>query len=200
MSETPLTRFAIAKSRLNEVHWPNVHTGKFGQVEVERECSGCGDDWPCDTAVLILDAQPDTRLREAVMRMLDEPTTDFHTSASRALFEKAKRSSTQEVTITAQALRMVLPAIEGEAITQAIRAALGDTQPADPEPIVNETESGYARRRELVDAARSTDAYRADLAAKVRALPDGCAGSFATGHAQDCPFPAVLALIEGEPQ
>ena len=48
--------------------------------------------------------------------------------------------------------------------------------------------------------AEAVAAYRADLAAKVRALPDGCAGSFATGHAQDCPFPAVLALIEGEPQ
>jgi len=33
-----------------------------------------------------------------------------------------------------------------------------EAQPADPEPIVNETESGYARRRELVEQARKARA------------------------------------------
>jgi hypothetical protein len=70
-------------------------------------------------------------LREALERRLSEPTTTFRTSASRTLFDKAMRSPTQETTISAQALRMVLPAIEEQAVGQAIRAALAAT-PAAP--------------------------------------------------------------------
>ena len=69
-------------------------------------------------------AAPAEGLRDRLERLLSEPTTDFHTFASKALFDKAMRSPTQEVTITAQALRMALPAIEGEAVHRALRAAL----------------------------------------------------------------------------
>jgi hypothetical protein len=66
-------------------------------------------------------------LRAALDRLEARPTTDIETLNARTLFDKAKRSATQEVTITAQALRMLLPAIENEAkaqIFRALRAAL----------------------------------------------------------------------------
>jgi hypothetical protein len=65
----------------------------------------------------------------AVVRRLSEPTTNFRTSAARTLFDKAMGSATQEITISAQALRMVLPAIEEQAIDLALRAALDEVTP-----------------------------------------------------------------------
>ena len=61
-------------------------------------------------------------------------------------------------------------------------------------------------RLATLDAARSTDAYRADLAAKVRALPTDCHTDDGWYHQQDnsecmaVDKTAVLALIEDEPQ
>lgn len=57
------------------------------------------------------------RLRTAVEGLLAEPTTDIRTLNARTLFDKSKQSATQEITITAQQLRVLLPAIETEAET-----------------------------------------------------------------------------------
>jgi hypothetical protein len=65
---------------------------------------------------------PTDGLDAALTRLEARPTTEIETGNALALFEKAKRSATQEVTITAQALRMLLPAIENEAKTQVFRA------------------------------------------------------------------------------
>jgi hypothetical protein len=72
------------------------------------------------------------RLHDALARLESEPTINFETVNARVLLDKAMASSTQEVTISAQALRLLLPAIEGEAKTLTIRrlrAALAE----DPE-------------------------------------------------------------------
>ena len=71
----------------------------------------------------------DLGLREALNRQLAEPTTSIRTPAAMALFDKARSSATGEVTITAQALRMLLPQIESEAVSLVIRAALLSTTP-----------------------------------------------------------------------
>jgi hypothetical protein len=65
---------------------------------------------------------PTDGLDAALTRLEARPTTEIETSNALVLFERAKRSATQEVTITAQALRMLLPAIENEAKTQVFRA------------------------------------------------------------------------------
>ena len=100
-----------------------------------------------------------TGLREALMALLAQPTTDIRTLNARTLFDKAVRSATQEVTITAQQLRVLLPAIEAEAVSQVIRAALSrDT--AEPEAAAEPDLTARAGReglREVIDmvAARA---------------------------------------------
>lgn len=44
------------------------------------------------------------------------PTMDIRTSSAHALYDKALKSSTQEVTVTAQQLRVLLPTIETDAV------------------------------------------------------------------------------------
>lgn len=57
----------------------------------------------------------------ALNRLWGRLHTDIETASGRAIFDKAKVSPTQELTITAQALRMAIPAIEIEAETRLLR-------------------------------------------------------------------------------
>jgi hypothetical protein len=58
----------------------------------------------------------------ALGRIWGRPHTDIETVSGRAIFDKAMAGPTQELTITAQALRLAIPAIEIEAETRVIRA------------------------------------------------------------------------------
>jgi hypothetical protein len=69
-------------------------------------------------------------LREALERELNAPWTNIRTTAARGLFEKAKASRTGEVTIAAQELAVLLPAIESSAVFLALRAALAAAEAA----------------------------------------------------------------------
>ena len=112
--------------------------------------------------------------------MSDQPTT----AAGRALldaFTTKPDSPDFAIRISEESVvRHAIPRIEAEAYERGCVAGMAMERYAPDSPVA---------------------AYRADLAAKVRALPDGCAGSSLTGYTQDAdPLPAVLALIEGEPQ
>jgi hypothetical protein len=64
------------------------------------------------------------RLRAALERELNSPWTGIRTTAAQGLFDKAKASRTQEVTIAAQQLAVLLPAIESSAVFIALRRLL----------------------------------------------------------------------------
>ncbi|MDP2622290.1 MAG: hypothetical protein Q8Q29_00630 [Actinomycetota bacterium] len=101
-------------------------------------------------------ARGERGLREALERLLAQPTLDIQTSNAKALFEKANQSATQEVTLTAQLLRMLLPAIESEAVTRAIRAILEAHATARQEPAIDverERERSEARWAAVVREA-----------------------------------------------
>lgn len=84
-------------------------------------CVKCGDRHTVDISEVLAKSNA---LRQALERELNSPWTSIRTTAARALFDKAKASSTQEVTITAQELAVLLPAIESSAVFLALRAAL----------------------------------------------------------------------------
>ena len=91
------------------------------------ECDGLiGQPCTCDlpSRILAIEAEASTEpgaLREALRRLEAEPTMNIVTGNGAALFDKAKASRTQEVTVSAQALVVLIPAIEHEARTQVFR-------------------------------------------------------------------------------
>lgn len=92
----------------------------------------------------------------ALDRMWGRPHTDIETMSGRAIFDKAMAGPTQELTITAQALRMAIPAIEIEAETRlirALRAALAGEGLRHAEP--SRTLGNWAEKRQAI-AARWT--------------------------------------------
>jgi hypothetical protein len=64
------------------------------------------------------------RLRAMLEHELSNPWTGIRSSAARALFDKAKASRTREVTIAAEQLVVLLPAIESQAVFLAFHALI----------------------------------------------------------------------------
>jgi hypothetical protein len=85
------------------------------------------------------------------------PHPDIETMAGRAMFDKAMVGPTQELTITAQALRVVITAIEIEAETRVIRARLAADPVSPRSPTMPDTPDFSTRGLERMRRRMTSD-------------------------------------------